>query len=453
MNKDTVAPSLQEPSNPEAEAAVLGAMLIDPECTPEVAAILKPAHFYRERNVWIYNAILDLYNGDSGVDYVTVTSELQDRGQLDGCGGTAYITSLVASDTSVVHAAHYANLVYVEAQRRAQIRTAQELARYAYDRNIAPSEGCEKAIALLERIATPDAQKAILEWEATFDAFMAGQLYRMEHKEDRKPDLPWRSLSWVRPLRPGMLGIIAAASGVGKTMTMEMCAEHWAQAGFQVAFFHYELSHQIMLDRRMCRWSNEQISTIEAGDITERMMQADERMRTWSGRIHYVFCDGWSMARLAAKAKNLARQGKAQLVIVDYLQKAPLKEHVRGMTTAQMRGADAETLKSLAEREQVRVLAGSQVNRAGARASTVTRAGIRDSGEIDEKSNLVLTMDREILQASRMFGGKIYEAGCYSPRVTMRVDKQTLGNTGERELLMNPSRFMIADIETQEEER
>jgi replicative DNA helicase len=446
-SKTTPQSNQAPPANLEAEAAVLGAMLVDPECTPEVAALLRPTHFYREAHGWIYNAILELYGGESAVDAVTLSASLQDHGQLDACGGYSYIGELVSLDTHPVHAAHYANLVYLEAQRRAQIRTAQDLVKYAYDRDISPVDGCERTIATLERITTPDAQKAVMEWEQTFDAFMTGQMYRLEHKTDKKPTMPWASLSFVRPPRPGMLCTIAAASGMGKTTVLEMCAEWWARLGFQIVFFHYELSHQIMLDRRMCRWSGDSMATIEDGDITPRMMQADELMRAWEGRIHYVFCDSWSMARLAAKAKNMARQGKANIVIVDYLQKAPLKEHVRGMTTAQMRGADAETLKSMAEREKVPVMAGSQVNRAGAKAATVTRAGIRDSGEIDEKSNLVLTMDREILKAQKFFGGRIYEKGSYSPEVVMRVDKQTLGGTGERKLLMNPARFTIADID------
>jgi replicative DNA helicase len=81
------------PSNPEAEEAVLGSILIDPDARAVVAAILAPEDFSREDNRCIYQAMVDL--GDTPADAVTVSALLDERGQLDGLGWGIFLVPTV----------------------------------------------------------------------------------------------------------------------------------------------------------------------------------------------------------------------------------------------------------------------------------------------------------------------------------------------------------------------
>jgi len=428
--------------NPQAEEALVGSVILGgSEALIQLDPPVSATDFANGDLGRLWNIFSQVEHPD---DYVELSdaAEGEDWRLL-----LSEYTRLANVVPSWAHIANYAHEVRKGSALRKLERAYQEGIREVYDpanRDVASL--CQLTIQRIEAIIAPDNVKAMLEWEKTFDAFADWQLERVGMRGQPRLTLPWKSLRWVRPLRKDTLAIVAAASGIGKTMFAECCAEHWARHGFRVAFFHYELSHQTMLDRRIVRWSGETMDTVEQGELTERMQTADDLMRTWSGQIQYIYCNGWPMTRLAAKARNLISRGFANVIVVDYLQKAPYKESVRGMNTSQMRAQDVETLKTLAERASAPVLLLSQLNREGQRGKRRTREGIRDTGEADEKSNLVITLDRPILNQDAIFGGQIFKAGCYSPKLTARVDKQTLGGTGDAELLMNPARFIIADI-------
>ena len=117
------------PADPDAEAAVLGSILIDPDAKAVVAAILKPEDFYRETYRMVYQAILDL--GDTPADSLTVTSLLDKRGQLDQVGW-GIVNELVARTPTSLHVEHYARLVAGCARHRRWIAASGRIAAAAY---------------------------------------------------------------------------------------------------------------------------------------------------------------------------------------------------------------------------------------------------------------------------------------------------------------------------------
>ena len=121
------------PHNIEAEEAILGALLIDPDAIFEVSTFLKPIAFYREQNRWIYEAILDLYNQREPVDLITVTEILRQRERLEAVGGEGYIISLLNAVPTSVNARSYGRIVESSAVRRSLIAAASVIATLAYD--------------------------------------------------------------------------------------------------------------------------------------------------------------------------------------------------------------------------------------------------------------------------------------------------------------------------------
>jgi len=258
----------------------------------------------------------------------------------------------------------------------------------------------------------------------------------------------WQSIQrYVSYVREGMLVTVAAESGVGKTSFFETWAEFLARLGFRTAFFHAELSHRVMLDRRMSRLSGVPIREIENGIITEAIDEATHTMKLWPGGIHYIHCPGWTAQRIVNQARILVDRGECDFVIVDYFQK--LRRHyVNGMNTAQAAGADAETLKVGSEQLGIPFAIGSQFNRRSFDRDMKTGADIRDTGELAEKSNVVITIDRELLKANftDQAGRVIVPAGQRSPICQGRVDKNTNGPTGGFKLNFYGPRFLFTDL-------
>ena len=99
------------PHNVEAEQSVLGSLLIDRDAIIRVASFLRPEDFYAVANGLIYRAILDLYNKREPTDFVTLSDELQRRGQYDEAGGLSYLSSLLNAVPTAVHVEYYARIV------------------------------------------------------------------------------------------------------------------------------------------------------------------------------------------------------------------------------------------------------------------------------------------------------------------------------------------------------
>ena len=106
------------PQNVEAEEAILGSLLIDPDAIIRVATVLRPEDFYREKNGWIYEVILSLHERREPIDFLTICDELERREQLNEVGGAAFITSLINAVPTSIHAEHYSRIVERASTRR-----------------------------------------------------------------------------------------------------------------------------------------------------------------------------------------------------------------------------------------------------------------------------------------------------------------------------------------------
>lgn len=137
----------QPPHSPDAERAVLGAMIVDPSKIEEArGAGLRPGDFYDEGHGWVCRTLLDLE--ESGPDYVTLCDLLERRGQLAELGGRSEITALITACATSAHAAHYAKIVKLYATRRRLILAAGRIAEAAYEGKLEREE-LEERVKLL----------------------------------------------------------------------------------------------------------------------------------------------------------------------------------------------------------------------------------------------------------------------------------------------------------------
>lgn len=306
------------------------------------------------------------------------------------------------------------------------------------------------ANALAKLGATPG-EDAVLLWPealAAQDALIDKRLAEAALPPEQRKRFDWPWATWnarIDPLEPGLLTVIAGADGSGKTIYAEAIAEHWARKGNQVAFVHFELSRDIMHDRRLSRHSlleRRQIrypETLSPADLAKLRSVRRTLAETFDGWLNYVHTPGWTIEAVLVELDKMRAEEHCEIAVVDYLEKAqPSERQLRmGMRDTYSREADnVEKIKTWSERTGVPVVLLSQFNKAakGKDAEALDRTAIRGAGEKTERANIVVLIHRE-----RVDDG-------YAREVDVRVDKNTLGVTGTFVQGMAPEVFTVRDI-------
>ncbi len=304
-------------------------------------------------------------------------------------------------------------------------------------------------LAVLERIAKPEELKPFLLWLETFEFYqgVTERRYEMANlPELERKTLTWPWSSWARiidPLAPGMLGVVTAPDGMGKTLYCENIAEHWARHGNHVVYIHYELNHEVMLDRRLARHTSMTVRLLRSGRLSPAQQytiaEANARLKSWPGGITYLHTPGWSMDRTIEALTKFHNDGLCDAIVLDYLEKvAPSKRQLQlfGPNQFQREADNVEQIKTFAEQASIPVLLAAQMNKMGKRAgfADVDRTGMRGAGEKSEFANLVVMLHRD------------RTADGYSEQVNVLVDKNTMGPTGTFKQRMQPEFYRVADI-------
>ena len=136
------------PHSIEAEEAVLGSILIDPEALDRVSDVLRAEDFYLIKNQWVWDACQHLHQHRLPIDAVTLRRELEAQQRLDELGGPVYLTQLMTSVPTAIHAEGYGRIVVALAERRRLLTAASTIAQLAYDEsadNEAVTDQAERA--------------------------------------------------------------------------------------------------------------------------------------------------------------------------------------------------------------------------------------------------------------------------------------------------------------------
>jgi replicative DNA helicase len=291
---------------------------------------------------------------------------------------------------------------------------------------------------------------AIMTWPESFDYYdelLEQRALAAATPAEQRKTLDWKWPSWnsyIDPLEPGLLAVVSAGDGMGKTIYAEELAEHWAQKRNRVVFVHYELNRSIMLDRRTARHTSISRRALKAGDLTpdqvQRIAAMRPRMLAWDGFITYLHTPGWSMDRTIQELRRMKAEGTCDVVVLDYLEKnAASRRQVQlfGQNVYQREADNVEQIKNFAESTETPVLMLTQMSKAGktAGADSLDRTAMRGAGEKSEKANIVVLLHRE------------HTTDGYSPSVTVRVDKNTVGRTGTFNQYMQAEYFRVLDTE------
>jgi replicative DNA helicase len=438
------------PQNAEAEQSVIGAILQDVEAMNVAREMLAPEMFLNQAHCKIFAAALAC----DVVDNVTVTAELKKREELEAVGGDAYLTECILSVPATWHVEHYANIVERTYQLRRLLSLPAQITEAVYSDAPDVDDVFAKIRAAVESVRPQNNDGATLTWDGSIDLALSKQTEReidaeKSDKEARRLRFPWLALDRIiGRLREGTVTVLAAESSVGKTALAECCAEHWARNGLHIVFVHLEISHQRMVDRRMCRWSGIPMQTIDRGNLTpvqkDSFFDALNRMGGASGNIDYIYAAGWRMSRIVSALERMHSKRPLDAVIVDYLTIIPYEANQFSMNTAQATAHQVGILKTFADQTGIPCLLLSQLNRDA--SDGLRRANrLRNSGETLERASVVVTFDRAVVPEAE--GG---DGVRRSNVANVAVEKNTDGDTGGCKLWFNGERLVWVDVQREE---
>lgn len=400
MIQTTTLPNKIAPSNIAHEQAVLGALLIDPEAIYSIPSLVKARDFYLEKHQWIFDAIMECHKkGVPTDDMLTVVSELEKRGKLNDIGGNAYITSLINSTPSALHADAYAREVSDLAGKRRLIMAAGDIAGFAYDGESNYTHAHAQALAKILDVAPEhdaDCQNS--------DTAMGDAIVNFNARISEPVDflgIPTRLIDFDKKLLGFQNGlyVIEGKSSHGKTAFALACAEGMAQGGYHVLYVTLEMDVRQITQRRIAYACGISTDELTLGQITwgekkprnfnpfeiENVNKATEKLSERAFDVsHLVGATSTEIIALITERK--ARYG-VDVAIVDYVQLC--QDEVEGGQDVKRFGAASKNLKHCADRLGIPLLLLSQVSRkVDGRDIKVPGLGdARGSGEIDENAD------------------------------------------------------------------
>ena len=390
------------PANPDAEEAVLGSLLIDPDAVLKVASFLESEDFYRERNGWIYRAILDLHERREPADFVTLCDELERNNILQEVGGAAYITQLINNVPSAAYVEHYGHIVERTATLRRLIDAAGQIAALAYEESQEIDEVVDRAEQIVFNVAERRVRRDLVPVRQVMHDVVDRIDYLHRH-QGQILGVPSGFTQLDRLLggfQKSDLIILAARPAVGKTsLALNFALNAARKFRKVVAYFSLEMSSEQLVQRLLSTETGIDQQRLRKGEIEDRdwdmiMAAAGELSSTM---LYIDDTPAMSALELRTKARRLQAEHGLDLIVVDYLQL------MRGDTKSENRVQEisyiSRALKGLARELEAPVIALSQLSRAVESRTDhkPVLSDLRESGAIEQDSDIVMFIYREDL--------------------------------------------------------
>lgn len=395
----TAYSSMKMPYSPEAEQAVLGAVLIDSECMARTAEILPKAEFFHiEIHKLIYQAMLDLFTDGKSIDFITVLERLKMEKAFDESTGKTYLVQLGQAALSTENVDIYAQFVREKFDVRSLIEASRKTIEEA-------GEGLTEADALID-----SAEQRI------FDIRQGKNIQGLQHigeviqqTYDRLDLLNSSDNENIKPLSTGIKGLdnyitglnrsdlilLAARPGMGKTsFALNIARSVAVTQKKKVAFFSLEMSKEQLASRLLSTEGLIESQKIKTGKMSEdewsRLIQAGDVL----AKADLYLDDTPSITVPAMKAK-LRRLKGVQLVVIDYLQLMMSGKRIENRV--QEVSEITRNLKILAKELDVPVITLSQLSRASEQRADhrPQLSDMRDSGSIEQDADIVLFLYRQ----------------------------------------------------------
>ncbi|MCB9507023.1 MAG: replicative DNA helicase [Myxococcales bacterium] len=397
-----------QPHDPDAERAVLGAVLLDPGIMKSIGNTLAVEDFYLESHRCIYRAVLELDDAQEAIDGVLVVKKLRELELLEPAGGAAYVAQLSALVPTVANANHYATIVKEKSTLRGVIAFATEAAHIARtevdDVSGFVDELAQKASALAN---TGGVSSVVSLKEALRPALDLAERLSEAHKSGRRDvvGVPsgFHALDKITAgWQPSDLIILAARPGMGKTafaLNMLVNAAKDRRGATAGVIFSLEMSREQLATRLWCAESMVPMEAVRTGDLPparwEKLYNGFSTLREL--RLYVDDTAAIPVSEMMRKCRQLKQERDIGIVVVDYLQLMTASSTSKNTSREQQISEISRNLKQLAKELHVPVIALSQLNR-GVESRTDKRpllSDLRESGAIEQDADIIVFLYRD----------------------------------------------------------
>lgn len=434
------------PQNLEAEASVLGSILLEGTLMESVADQLTPGDFYRQANGKIYQAMLDLFAENEPVDALTISNKLEEKKELEGAGGAAYLAELSGGVPTTANFTTYVGIVSKKSTLRRLVSASREIGELALGEDDEVTNIVDAAEQRLFQVAQ---QFNSVAFEPLRDVLSASfdRIDELHKDKGKLRGVPtgFRSLdSKLAGMQASDLLILAARPSMGKTaLALNIARNAAVQSRVAVGIFSLEMSKEQLVDRLLVREAGVDGWKLRTGHLAERdFPKLAEAMDSLAGaKIFVDDAPSLTVMEMRSRARRLQAEHGLDLLIVDYLQ---LMEGSSSRSNADNRVQEvseiSRSLKALARELKIPVLALSQLSRAveqHGNKNIPQLSHLRDSGSIEQDADVVMFIYRDDYYHQDSDKANIAE---------VLIKKHRNGPTGECDLYFHAEQQKFTDL-------
>jgi replicative DNA helicase len=403
------------PHDIEAEEAVIGSLLIDPDAILKVAVSLKAEDFFSETNGVIYQACFSLYQRNEAINQITVAHVLMRQDKLEQIGGAAFLSHLISNVPTSLHVEYYAQIVSNTALMRRLIAAAGQIEALGYKGEPDVEASLSKAEDILFQVRMRREPRDFIPIRDALGQYFEEAGSSTAPREGEIPHIltGFAALDdFLGGLQRSDLIVLAARPSLGKTsLALNIARNAAINQKACVALCSLEMSREAVVQRLLASESGVDSRKVRLGRFGEK----DEiKIMEASGVLSEapIYVDDSPQLRaldIRSKVRRLHFERNIDLIIVDYLQL--IQGDGKNETRVQEISKITRALKTLARELNVPILAVSQLSRAVEwRASHVPQlADLRESGSIEQDADVVLFIYRDDMYFSAEDWSKVHD--------------------------------------------
>jgi replicative DNA helicase len=403
------------PHDVEAEEAVIGSLLIDPDAILKVAVSLNSEDFFSETNRVIYQACLNLYQRNEVINQITVAHELMRLDKLEQIGGAAFLSHLISNVPTSLHAEYYAQIVSNTAVMRRLIAAAAQIEALGYEASPEVEDSLNKAEDILFQVRMRREPRDFIPIRDALGQYFEEAGPPTATREGEIPHVLTAFTAmddFLGGLQRSDLIVLAARPSLGKTsLALNIARNAAINQKACIALCSLEMSREAVVQRLLASESGLDSRKVRLGRFNEK----DElKIMEASGVLSEapIYIDDSPQLRaldIRSKARRLHYERNIDLIIIDYLQL--IQGDGKNETRVQEISKITRALKTLARELNVPILAVSQLSRAVEwRASHVPQlADLRESGSIEQDADVVLFIYRDDMYFSAEDWSKVHD--------------------------------------------
>ncbi len=433
----------QMPHSLEGEQAVLGSMLIDPDCVKLVMEKLRPGDFYLRQNREIFETIYSMFAYAKPIDGITVADEMQKAGVYDENTTRSYLAQLMEITPTSANVMEYAAIVRDKALLREVAQAASEITALVQEGTGAAGDILEASEQKIYAIRRGQGAQELIPLRQVLPDVL-DRLGEMSESENHLPGLS-TGLSAVDRKITGLnksdFILLAARPGMGKTsMALNVALNVAKHSEKTVAIFSLEMSREQLATRLLSIEALVENTRLRTGELRETDWEKIAAAATVLNRVDIRMDDNpmLTAADMNAKCRRLENLG---LVVIDYLQLMGSAGGERRNENRQQAVSDiSRMLKIMAKELDVPVLCLSQLSRANEKRDDKRPmlSDLRESGAIEQDADIVMFLYRDDYYNDDTEKHNVAE--CI-------VAKNRHGETGKVELRWMPEYTMFATMD------